>query len=78
MIDTVETSTLTISPSCENDVGRGDAVAHLLIDGGADALWKALVMERGGNRAPAYRLFIHPLIDLFCGNTGANPSCDKV
>ena len=46
---------------------RRDAVAHHAVDRRADALGKALVIERRGNGAALDRVLVHPAVDVAGG-----------
>ena len=56
----------------ENVVFGRDAVAHLIVDGRADALGKSFVIQRRGNAAHRGRLLIHPAVDFRRGNARAD------
>lgn len=56
----------------ENILRGRNAVADLLVDGGADAFGEALVVQRRGDGSGLSRLFVHPAVDLFRGNAGAD------
>ena len=56
----------------ENVLRGGNAVADLLVDGGADAFGEALVVQRRGDGPGLRGLLIDPAVDLLGGNAGAD------
>ena len=56
----------------ENVLRGRNAVADLLVDGGADALGEALVIQRRGDGPGLRGLLIDPAVDLLSGNAGAD------
>ena len=62
----------------QDDVFGRDAVANLLVDGGADALRISLVVQVGRNRAHVVCDLVDPVVDLFGGDAGFNVLLDVV
>ena len=50
----------------------GDAMAHDVVDRGADAFGVALVVEVGGDAAVLCGVLVDPLVDLFGGHAGVD------
>ncbi len=50
----------------------GDAVTHDLVDRGADALRKAVVVQRRRPGTAAHRVFVDELVDVLGGDAGAD------
>lgn len=74
----MDTSTLMISPSFKTTSSDGDPVAHLGVNGGADAFGEALIAQRSRDPSVLCCIIIHPLVDLRRCDPGPDPLCHVV